>query len=78
MGISKASFGAEKMKNQLEDTRYAGLLRKCIDFLVASLLIMLGSLVYGACIYSHKRSTKGALKLLQSVQLLPRRQSKTL
>lgn len=58
MGISKASFKAEKFKNQLEDTKHAELLRKCIDCLVAGLLIMSGSLVYGAYIYSFKRITE--------------------
>ena len=58
MGISKASFKAEKFKNQVEDTRHAELLRKCIDCLVAGLLIMCGSLVYGAYIYSYERITE--------------------
>ncbi|KAK9272621.1 hypothetical protein L1049_002996 [Liquidambar formosana] len=55
MGISKASFKAEKFKNQLEDTRHAELLRKCIDCLVAGLLIMSASLAYGAYVHSYNR-----------------------
>ncbi|KAI4385220.1 hypothetical protein MLD38_003273 [Melastoma candidum] len=55
MGISKASFKAEKFKNQLEDTRYAELLKKCIDCLVASLLLMSVSLAYGAYVFSYQR-----------------------
>jgi hypothetical protein len=55
MGISKASFRAEKFKNQLEDTRHTELLRKCIDCLVAGLLIMSVSLLYGAYVFSYKR-----------------------
>ena len=57
MGISKASFKAEKFKNQLEDTRHAELLKKCIDCLVAGLLIMSFFLIYGAYVYSYKRIT---------------------
>ncbi|GMI67886.1 HYPERSENESCENCE 1, CONSTITUTIVE EXPRESSION OF PR GENES 5, ONSET OF LEAF DEATH 1 [Hibiscus trionum] len=57
MGISKASFKAEKFKNQLEDTRHAELLRMCIDFLVAGLFIMSFLLMYGAYVYSYKRIT---------------------
>ncbi|XP_022739926.1 protein CPR-5 [Durio zibethinus] len=57
MGISKASFKVEKFKNQLEDTRHAELLKKCIDCLVAGLLIMSFLLMYGAYVYSYKRLT---------------------
>ncbi|XP_010245864.1 PREDICTED: protein CPR-5 isoform X2 [Nelumbo nucifera] len=55
MGISKASFKAEKFKNQLEETRHAELLKKCIDCLVAGLVIMSASLAYGAYVYSYDR-----------------------
>ena len=58
MGISKASFKAEKFKNELEETRHAELLKKCIDCLVAGLLIMLASIAYGAYVYSHNRITE--------------------
>ncbi|XP_059433041.1 protein CPR-5 isoform X2 [Corylus avellana] len=58
MGISKASFRAEKFKNQLEDMRHTELLRKCIDCLVAGLLIMSVSLLYGAYVFSYKRITE--------------------
>ncbi|CAI9109268.1 OLC1v1009060C2 [Oldenlandia corymbosa var. corymbosa] len=57
-GFSKASFKAEKFKTQLEETRYAELLRKCIDSLVAGLLVMLACVGYGAFLYSHKRITE--------------------
>ncbi|XWS33263.1 hypothetical protein CRYUN_Cryun22dG0066600 [Craigia yunnanensis] len=57
MGISKASFKAEKFKNQLEDTRHAELLKKCIDCLVVGLLIMSFFVIYGAYVYSYKRIT---------------------
>ncbi|XP_021301073.1 protein CPR-5 [Herrania umbratica] len=57
MGISKASFKAEKFKNQLEDTRHTELLKKCIDCLVAGLFIMTFFLIYGAYIYSYKKIT---------------------
>eukprot|EP00262_Sarcandra_glabra_P014696 TRINITY_DN4348_c0_g1_i1.p1 TRINITY_DN4348_c0_g1~~TRINITY_DN4348_c0_g1_i1.p1 ORF type:complete len:320 (-),score=22.14 TRINITY_DN4348_c0_g1_i1:167-1021(-) len=58
MGISKASFKKEKLKNQTQDTKHAELLRKCIDCLVAGLLIMIGCLVYGTYVYSYKRITE--------------------
>ncbi|TYH79266.1 hypothetical protein ES332_D03G051800v1 [Gossypium tomentosum] len=57
MGISKASFKAEKFKNELKDTGQAELLKKCIDCLVAGLLIMSFLLMYGAYVYSYKRIT---------------------
>ncbi|GAB2282937.1 hypothetical protein Dimus_017473 [Dionaea muscipula] len=55
LGISKASFNENKFKNNLEETRHAELLRKCIDCLVAGLLIMSASLAYGTYIHSYKR-----------------------
>ncbi|KAM7514226.1 hypothetical protein LguiA_003809 [Lonicera macranthoides] len=58
MGISRASFRAEKFKNQLEDARHSELLKKCIDCLVAGLLIMLACLAYGAYVYSRQRITE--------------------
>ncbi|XP_012469905.1 protein CPR-5 [Gossypium raimondii] len=57
MGISKASFKAEKFKNELKDTGQAELLKKCIDCLVAGLLFMSFLLMYGAYVYSYKRIT---------------------
>ncbi|KAF6175660.1 hypothetical protein GIB67_022662 [Kingdonia uniflora] len=57
LGISKAVFKAEKFKTQLEETRHVELLNKCIDCLVAGLLIMPASLTYGAYIYSYQRIT---------------------
>ncbi|KAI3866200.1 hypothetical protein MKX03_014926 [Papaver bracteatum] len=58
MGISKATFRAEKFKTQLEDARHAELLKKCIDCLVAGLFIMSACLMYGAYIYSYQRITE--------------------
>ncbi|KAK6118408.1 hypothetical protein DH2020_047825 [Rehmannia glutinosa] len=55
MGFSKASFKAEKFKTQLQDTRQVELLKKCLDFLVAGLIVMLFSLAYGTYVYSHRR-----------------------
>ncbi|XP_030463316.1 protein CPR-5 [Syzygium oleosum] len=55
MGISKASFKAEKFKNELEDARHLELLKKCIDCLVAGLIIMSLSLLYGAYVFSYQR-----------------------
>lgn len=55
MGISKASFKAEKFETELKDARHAELLKTCIDCLVAGLLIMLAALAYGTSVYSHQR-----------------------
>ncbi|KAK6924146.1 hypothetical protein RJ641_010346 [Dillenia turbinata] len=68
MGISKASFKAEKFKNQLEDTRYAEFFTMCIDCLVAGLLIMSASLCYGAYIYSYKRITEATASCLPTTK----------
>lgn len=54
-GFKKASFKLEKFKNQVEETRYGELLKKCIDCLVAGLFIMLGCVAYAVYVYSHKR-----------------------
>ncbi|XP_073154269.1 protein CPR-5 [Henckelia pumila] len=58
MGFSKASFKVEKFKTQLRDTRETELLRKCLDFLVSGLIIMLFALAYGTYVYSHRRITE--------------------
>lgn len=55
MGVSKANFRVEKFKTELQDTRYAQLLKKCVDCLVAGLLIMLACLAYGTYVHSHQR-----------------------
>jgi len=55
MGMSKASFKADKFKTQLEDTRHAELHRNCIDCLVAGLFIMSASLSYSTYVYSYRR-----------------------
>ncbi|KAK1361677.1 Nuclear transcription factor Y subunit B-3-like [Heracleum sosnowskyi] len=55
MGISKASFKAEKFETELKDARHAELLKTCIDCLVAGLLIMVVALAYGTYVYSHQR-----------------------
>lgn len=58
MGMSKASFKAEKFKSQLEDVRFSELLRNCIDCLVAGLFLMVSSLSYGTYVFSYKRITE--------------------
>ncbi|XP_022133272.1 protein CPR-5 [Momordica charantia] len=68
MGISKASFKAEKFKNQLEDTRHSELLRRCIDCLVAGLLIMSVGLSYGAYVYSYQRISEATAVCTPSTQ----------
>ncbi|XP_059624367.1 protein CPR-5 [Cornus florida] len=68
LGISNASFKAEKFKNQLEDTRHAELLRTCMDCLVAGLFVMLGSLAYGAYVYSPKRITEATVSCTPTME----------
>ncbi|XP_008796090.1 protein CPR-5 [Phoenix dactylifera] len=55
MGISKASFKEEKLRNKIQDMKHAEVLRRCIDLLVTGLIIMSGFLLYGASIYSYQR-----------------------
>ncbi|KAL8160738.1 hypothetical protein V2J09_002275 [Rumex salicifolius] len=55
MGLSKASFQAEKFKTKMEDTRNAELIRNCIDCLVAGLFFMSALIIYGTYVYSYKR-----------------------
>ncbi|KAL1567991.1 protein CPR-5 [Salvia divinorum] len=55
MGISKASFKTEKFKTEMQDSRQVELLKKCLDFLVGGLIIMLLALAYGTYVYSHQR-----------------------
>lgn len=55
LGFSKTSFKFNKFKTQLEDTRHAELLKRCIDCLVSGLLIMLASIGYGVFVFSHQR-----------------------
>ncbi|KAH7520693.1 hypothetical protein FEM48_Zijuj08G0172300 [Ziziphus jujuba var. spinosa] len=74
MGMSKASFKAEKFKTQLEDLRHAELLKKCIDCLVAGLLLMAASLLYATYIYSYRKIAEATSSCIPSpkarVQLL--------
>lgn len=58
MGVSKASFKAEKFKTQLQDVRHAELLKRCIDCLVAGLFVMAASLFYGAYVFSYQKITE--------------------
>ncbi|PIN12028.1 hypothetical protein CDL12_15363 [Handroanthus impetiginosus] len=55
MGVSKASLRAEMFKTKLQDSRHVELLKKCLDLLVAGIIIMLSSLAYGTYVYSHQR-----------------------
>ncbi|XP_042039153.1 protein CPR-5-like isoform X2 [Salvia splendens] len=55
MGISKASFKAEKFKTEMQGTSQVELLKKCLDLLVSGLIIMLFALAYGTYVYSHQR-----------------------
>lgn len=69
MGISKANFRAEKFKTELQDSRHAQLLKKCVDCLVAGLLIMLAGLAYGTYVHSHQRlieATESCLPIKES------------
>ena len=69
MGVSKASFKAEKFKNQLEDTKHGELKKKCIDCLIAGLLLMSSSLLYGAYVYSYERIAEATESCTPSTQV---------
>ncbi|KAJ6810621.1 protein CPR-5 [Iris pallida] len=58
MGICKATFKEQKLRNQMLDTRHAELLQRCIDLLVGGLFIMSGFLIYGAYVFSYERITE--------------------
>lgn len=68
MGMSKASFKAEKFKNQLEDMRHDELLKKCIDCLVAGIVIMSASLSYAAYVYSYRKISEATAACTPSPQ----------
>ncbi|KAJ4715575.1 putative CPR-5 [Melia azedarach] len=68
MGISKASFKAEKFKNELEETRHSELLRKCIDCLVAGIVVMSASLSYAAYVYSYRKISEATAACTPSIQ----------
>ncbi|XP_074564351.1 protein CPR-5-like [Curcuma longa] len=55
LGISKASFKEEKLRNQMQETRHAQLLQRCMDLLIAGLIVMCIFLAYGAFIFSYQR-----------------------
>ncbi|XP_073010599.1 protein CPR-5-like isoform X1 [Typha latifolia] len=60
MGVAKASFKEEKLRNQMLDSRHAELLKRFIDLLVTGLIIMLGCFAYGTSVYSYQRITEVA------------------
>ncbi|XP_044478302.1 protein CPR-5-like [Mangifera indica] len=64
MGISKASFKAEKFKTQLEDMRFGEFLQKCIDCLVAGIVLMSASLSYAAYVFSYKKISEATAACL--------------
>ncbi|XP_058735731.1 protein CPR-5-like [Vicia villosa] len=66
MGMSKASFRVEKFKNQLEDLRHGELIKTCVDCLIAGLLVMSSSLMYGAYVYSYERITESTASCTRS------------
>lgn len=66
MGMSKASFRVEKFKNLLEDLRHGELIKNCVDCLIASLLVMSSSLMYGAYVYSYERITESTASCTRS------------
>ncbi|RWW59286.1 hypothetical protein BHE74_00033795 [Ensete ventricosum] len=58
MGMSKASFREAKLRDQMQETRNAQLLKRCMDLLITGLILMCSLLVYGASIYSYQRITE--------------------
>ncbi|XP_042519098.1 protein CPR-5-like isoform X2 [Macadamia integrifolia] len=69
--ISKASFNAEEFKTQLEDARHTELLKRCIDSLVAGLLIMSALLLYGTYVHSYKRIIEATGSCSSSPKVMP-------
>lgn len=69
MGMSKASFEVEKFKNQLEDLRHGELNKKCIDCLIAGLLVMCSSLLYGAYVFSYERIAESTASCRPSTEV---------
>lgn len=57
MGLEKASFKKEKFKTQMEDSRYAELLRKLIDMHLTAVVLMSVCFGYGTYTYSYQRIT---------------------
>jgi len=57
LGFQKASFRGEKLKNEMQDTRHAQLLRTLTHFLVSAVIIMSVCFGYGTYIYSYQRIT---------------------
>ncbi|KAF8089287.1 hypothetical protein N665_0510s0002 [Sinapis alba] len=55
MNASKAAFRAEKFKTEQEDSKKADMVNKTMDWLVASVVIMLASMLYGAYSFSQQR-----------------------
>lgn len=58
MNVSKAAFKEEKLRNQIQDSKHADLIKMCIDLLVSGLILMCVFLIYGAWIFSYQRITE--------------------
>jgi hypothetical protein len=55
MGMAKAMFREEKLKNQMQDVRFSELVRTFIDVLVTGLIIMLVCFGCGTYVFSYQR-----------------------
>ncbi|CAH2066845.1 unnamed protein product [Thlaspi arvense] len=55
MGASKAAFSEDKFKTELEDTKKDGFVRETMEWLVVSVFIMLGFMLYGASVFSQQK-----------------------
>jgi hypothetical protein len=58
MGMAKAMFNEEKLKNQMQDARFSELVRTFIDVHVTGLIIMLVCFCYGTYVFSYQRITE--------------------
>ncbi|KAJ3700288.1 hypothetical protein LUZ61_003993 [Rhynchospora tenuis] len=58
MGMAKALFKEEKLKNQMQDARFSELVKSFIDVLVTGLIIMSVCFGYGTYVFSYERITE--------------------
>lgn len=58
MGMAKAMFREEKLKNQMQDARFSELVKTFIDVLITGLIIMLVCFGYGTYVFSYQRITE--------------------
>ncbi|KAJ3695936.1 hypothetical protein LUZ60_001313 [Juncus effusus] len=55
LGMAKAVFREEKLKNQMRDARFSDLIKRFIDLLITGLVIMSCCFGYGTYVFSYQR-----------------------